>query len=177
MLIDLEELFKKDNSGKEFDLELDYDVYNCGAGSFRIKQKSLLHIELFHFKGGHFTAKGNVSLTVDIPCDRCLEPVEQSFNISFDKEFDLDRVVLEDENENETEEAIFITDDHKLDVSKIIDDELMIAWPSKILCKEDCKGLCHICGHNLNAGDCGCDRVVLDPRMAAIQDIFKNSGN
>ena len=41
-------------------------------------------------------------------------------------------------------------------------------------CKEDCKGLCPVCGTNLNEKECGCDRTVADPRMAAIQDIFKN---
>lgn len=177
MLIELEELFKKDNFNKELDLELDYDVFDSGFGSYEIKQKSLLHIELFHYENKRFTVKGNIDLTIDIPCDRCLELVERSFNLSFSKEFDLDRTVPDDVNENETEEAIFITEDCKLDVKKIIDDELMIIWPAKTLCKEDCKGLCIVCGQNLNAGDCGCDRVVLDPRMAAIQDIFKNAGN
>lgn len=177
MLIELEELFKKDNFSKESDLDIDYDCYNSGFDSFEVKQKSLLHIELFHFSNRHFTVKGNIQLTFIIPCDRCLEPVDYPLDISFSKEFDLEKELQDAENENETEEAKFITDDYKLDINKIIDDELMIAWPSKILCKEDCKGLCHVCGHNLNAGDCGCDRVVLDPRMAAIQDIFKNSGN
>jgi len=177
MLIELGELFKKDNFSKELDLDIDYDEYDSGFDSFKIKQKSLLHIKIFHLKNKHISVNGNISLKMDIPCDRCLEEVEQDFDISFSKEFDLEKEVLDDENENETEEAKFITKDYKLDVNKIIDDELMIAWPSKVLCREDCKGLCVVCGHNLNAGDCGCNRVVLDPRMAVIQDIFKNSGN
>ena len=43
----------------------------------------------------------------------------------------------------------------------------------KVLCKDNCKGICSRCGANLNKGDCGCDTWVPDPRMAAIQDIFK----
>ena len=45
----------------------------------------------------------------------------------------------------------------------------------KTLCREDCRGICRKCGRNLNEGDCGCDTVELDPRMAVIAEIFKNS--
>ncbi len=40
--------------------------------------------------------------------------------------------------------------------------------------KDDCKGICPVCGQNLNEKECGCDTFVPDPRMAVIQDIFKN---
>ena len=45
----------------------------------------------------------------------------------------------------------------------------------KILCKEDCKGLCSVCGKDLNEGKCDCDTFVPDPRMAAIMDIFREN--
>lgn len=174
MIIELEDLFKKDNYNKELDIDIDYNEYNSGYDLYKVKSKSLLHVELFHYTDKRFTLKGNIDLKIDIPCDRCLDSVERDFDISFSKEFDLQKEVSD--NVNETEEAKYITQNCMLDINKIIDDELMVAWPVKVLCKEDCKGLCIVCGHNLNAGDCGCDRVVLDPRMAAIQDIFMKSG-
>ena len=61
-----------------------------------------------------------------------------------------------------------------LDLDILIFDEVVPKLPSRVLCKEDCKGLCPVCGTNLNEKECGCDRTVADPRMAAIQDIFKN---
>ena len=61
---------------------------------------------------------------------------------------------------------------YELDVEAFAHDMIIGNWPAKILCKEDCKGICPACGQNLNVRDCGCDSFVPDPRMAVIQDIF-----
>ena len=61
---------------------------------------------------------------------------------------------------------------YHLDVDVLVDNEILLNWPMKILCTESCKGICKVCGKNLNDGDCGCDDFVPDPRMAAIKDIF-----
>ena len=62
---------------------------------------------------------------------------------------------------------------HFLDVDKMLYLEIMLNIPGKVLCREDCKGICTVCGCNLNDGECGCDRFVPDPRMSAINDIFE----
>ena len=59
-------------------------------------------------------------------------------------------------------------------MDELILEEVIPLLPTKVLCDEDCRGLCPVCGTNLNKEECGCDRTVKDPRMAAIQDIFKN---
>ena len=61
---------------------------------------------------------------------------------------------------------------YHLNVDELINNEILLNWPVKILCREDCKGICPVCGSNLNKGECGCDAFVPDPRMAAIGDIF-----
>ena len=60
----------------------------------------------------------------------------------------------------------------ELDVDKLVYAEILVNWPMRVLCKDDCKGICKVCGMNLNKGACSCQRTELDPRMAAIQDIF-----
>ena len=59
-----------------------------------------------------------------------------------------------------------------LDTEAFVHNEILVSWPGKILCREDCRGICPVCGRDLNKGDCGCDTFVPDPRMAVIQDIF-----
>jgi len=176
MLIDLKELFSKDNNELQYKSDIDFDSVETRFGSFKIKQKSPLKLTLFHKHDRQFSVEGNAKLVVDIPCDRCLTDVAVDFDISISKEFDLEKETSAKED-GESEETRFVTDAQELDAKELIKEELFILWPSKVLCKEDCKGLCKVCGHNLNVSDCGCDRVVLDPRMAAIQDIFKNAGN
>ena len=59
---------------------------------------------------------------------------------------------------------------------QLIIQELMLRVPAKVLCKEDCKGICYQCGKNLNYGSCDCREEPKDPRMAAILDLFNESG-
>ena len=75
--------------------------------------------------------------------------------------------------EEAKEEKDYI-DGYDLDVDKLVFGEILISMPGKTLCKEDCKGICLICGANLNKGECGCDRDILDPRMSVFKDILKN---
>ena len=66
-------------------------------------------------------------------------------------------------------------DGYQLDVDALVRNELFVHMPLRVLCKEDCKGICKRCGTNLNLGTCDCDATELDPRMAAILDIFNGS--
>ncbi len=111
---------------------------------------------------------GNTSVEVTIPCDRCLEEVNVILDLVIEKVIPISdgHLVAEDD-----EELLFICED-ELDVDRLVFDEILVNWPTKVLCKDDCKGLCPVCGQNLNQRDCGCDRQVIDPRMAKFQDIF-----
>ena len=79
----------------------------------------------------------------------------------------------EDAQSDEFDEANYIQG-YTLDVDKLIYNEVIVGWPAKILCSEDCKGICNVCGQNLNEGTCDCEDTGLDPRMSVIRDVFKN---
>ena len=101
-------------------------------------------------------------------CDRCMEETTVILDLTFD------RVVTSPEYHTEDEEADdkSYMEGYQLNVETFIYHEILVNWPVKILCKEDCKGVCSKCGQNLNERECGCDTFVPDPRMAAIKDIF-----
>ena len=61
---------------------------------------------------------------------------------------------------------------YNLDVDQLVCNELLLSLPMKVLCREDCKGICNRCGTNLNLRTCTCDTRSLDPRMSVIQEIF-----
>ena len=98
------------------------------------------------------------------------EDVENTFHITIDRSVNPN---TESDGIEDVDELSFI-DGYMLDVDKLIMDEIVVALPTKVLCKEDCKGLCSICGTNLNNHTCDCHKESLDPRMAAIQDIFRD---
>ena len=92
-------------------------------------------------------------------------------DITFEKEVDFN---LTDEERTEGLDETNYIIGYNLDVDALIYDEILMDFPMKPLCSEDCKGLCKVCGTNLNENTCDCDTTVLDPRMSVIRDIFKN---
>ena len=97
------------------------------------------------------------------------EPVLVSCPVDYDEEIDMK--LSEEERIEALDESSFIQN-KELDTDKLLHNEVLINWPMWVLCKEDCKGICSICGKNLNHGTCDCDHTDLDPRMAQIRDIF-----
>lgn len=171
MLLDLKEYFVRDNTEQTTTVECDFKQISSAIGSFDITDKTPLSLTIFHEKNKNLKVSGQMELTVDIPCDRCLKPVKRYIAIAFDREFQCG----EAKGAESDEQNVYIVDKVFLDIDKIVFDEILIQWPMKIVCSQDCRGICLKCGQDLNVSDCGCDRVVLDPRMAVIQDIFKNA--
>ena len=142
-------------------------------GSFPIVSQTPLDLTITNKGNKVLRLRGEMALEVLIPCDRCLEQVKRPLEISFDIEADMK--LSDDERTNAMDESDFIHG-YNLDVDKLVCGEALLVWPMKVLCREDCKGLCPVCGQNLNLKTCACDRTDLDPRMAKIRDIF-NSAN
>ncbi len=112
---------------------------------------------------------GEGSFTVGIPCDRCLEEVRTVIPFVIERKLDMKR--SDEERVNDLDESSYLTG-MDLDVDRMVYLEVLMGWPVKVLCREDCKGLCSRCGRNLNEGSCDCAEEPRDPRMAAIRDIF-----
>lgn len=108
------------------------------------------------------------ALTVELPCDRCLQPTDVKIMIDFEQDVYAPEAIPETMDADEQE----FLQGYQLDVQALIHHEVVMNWPLKILCREDCRGLCAKCGKDLNEGECGCDAFVPDVRMAAIKDIF-----
>ncbi len=100
---------------------------------------------------------------VSLACDRCLAPV--AIEISFNIEERFSHTGREDE-ETET----FSGD--QIDLADYVQRGILGALPMKVLCREDCQGLCPVCGKDLNEGDCGCDTTELDPRFESLRALF-----
>ena len=105
----------------------------------------------------------------DTTCSLAVTDVE-NFHIVIGKSI---LKLSEEERIEALDESSFIQN-KELDTDKLLHNEILINWPMRVLCKEDCKGICSRCGANLNQGSCDCDTADLDPRMAVISDIFKN---
>ena len=168
MIIDISKVVKSINKEVSEEVSIEMDSFESRLGEFPILQKSPVVLRLQNQENKTLFITGSVDITVGIPCGRCLEEVPTHICFDIDKKLDIEDSVLIDDEMEENDYLIGF----ELDVDKLVYAEILVNWPMKVLCKESCEGICKVCGANLNKGDCGCQRTELDPRMAAIQDIF-----
>lgn len=116
---------------------------------------------------------GRVEGTLDLPCSRCLEPFALSVDTPFDLRYE-PRPTDVKEGEREVREQDFSTayyDDQQIDLGQLLSEQFHLAVPMKPLCTESCRGLCPLCGANLNRESCGCVLEREDPRLAVLKGL------
>lgn len=122
------------------------------------------------------TAQGELSIDLEMACSRCLDPTSEHTVIPFFEQFKPASSVDEedkDEEEEEDEDDFIEVSGERLDLKPVVEEALLLFMPFAPLCSDDCKGLCQECGQNLNERACGCKTEKIDPRFAALKDLFK----
>lgn len=113
------------------------------------------------------TVIGNVSLSIQAPCSRCVEAVKIELNPLISLVLSPRDKVKDEEDDLEHETY----QDDEIDLSDYLREQVAISLPVKVVCSEDCKGLCTSCGINLNIENCTCDSEQIDPRFAVLKDL------
>ena len=115
-----------------------------------------------------------LSLSAEVPytteCARCLEPVAGVFRADFTRTVAMPGVLTDGDDSDE----YVIAENNAVDVDIPLTEQILFDFPSKILCKDDCKGLCPKCGKNLNLGKCSCPEREPDPRLAKLAELLKD---
>lgn len=102
-------------------------------------------------------------------CDRCVEnfrrPAGATYSLVYLQESPAS-------TEPETEDTKYISlDANMIDLGEDVRQFLLLALPVKILCREECKGLCPTCGQNRNSSTCSCSDKQIDPRWEALKNL------
>ncbi|UVI32458.1 YceD family protein [Paenibacillus spongiae] len=151
---------------------------SLNAGWLQEVRKDILHVGPMEVEleasgqNGIVHLDGEFSLDIEMACSRCLEPVKQHIAVPFHERF---KPANTRSGEAAEEDEVIVVEEDKLDLEPLIEESMMLSLPFVPLCGEDCKGLCHTCGANLNETDCGCTQDRIDPRLAALKDLFKES--
>ena len=116
--------------------------------------------------GGYIKLEYKGACEYSAKCARCLLPVKGS--IEFKGERD---VAVPGTLQNEDNDDYIFTDEGRLEICTPVMEQLMLDFPSKVLCRPDCKGLCSRCGADLNEGECKCPKKEIDPRLAILAKI------
>ncbi len=164
----------------EFREEYAPEVFDFGVD---VHQRGPLHTqgraELIQEHHGHkqriddIHVAGGISTQLELPCARCLEPVVRDVNRSFD-------LLYRPQGSDAGHEELSVTDAEAeigyytgdgLALEDVVREQVLLAVPLKVVCSEECKGLCPHCGQNLNQGACACPQTTGDERWAALKDL------
>jgi uncharacterized protein len=155
---------------------------------FRAEGASSLSALLHRVSGG-VLLRGDFTARLMAPCKRCAKDVHFELPVSFTLSLVPKDLVAPDEDEGEAEEnehaeslGSFDLDDadeevfdgRQIDLDPILREQVLLALPMDVVCGDDCKGLCPVCGQNRNEKACNCVTKVVDPRLAALKDIKLN---
>lgn len=104
-------------------------------------------------------------------CARCLAPVDGVFSLDFERTVAAEGTIDDDRSEELADEYVVLTG-NTLDVDGPLREELVLSFPMRLLCSEDCEGLCPKCGKPRREGNCGCVLKEIDPRLAVLKNFF-----
>lgn len=140
---------------------IDVSLKETGAFSFDYNDDTLIESQLACFKaparitgeyekvGSDYAVSGRIVYNLIYPCAMCLKPVEKQYDLSFGELF------------SESGEEYKVVDG-EINIQPIVEEAIVLNAEGRVLCKENCKGLCPKCGKNLNNGSCDCDTVTAD---------------
>lgn len=117
-------------------------------------------------QNGKIFITGEYSCDIKFLCHRCLKYFINTMQGSIEE-----RLVEDDSKELETDD-FYPINKFMFDLGEIIEDALTLSLSIKVICDDNCKGLCSICGTDLNTNQCGCDKDEVDPRLAKLKELL-----
>ena len=168
MLLDLKRVFQEDDCSLPFEGEIDLsdeELYGAYPFVSPIAVKGVAEnqdrVVALRYRAGFVYSR---------PCDRCLSEARQDFSLTFEHILAADSEQLSQQlsEAGSRQDELVIVSDFKLELDAIVREDIILSMPTKFLCSEDCKGLCPVCGCNLNISGCDCVTKACDPRLAPL---------
>lgn len=161
MYIELEAVFNNEGESKKFDYGFAIDDDDTITSPVSVR-------------GSIFNRSGIVNLQavaeydVSAPCALCAVQVDRHVVVP------VEHILLSYIGNEEDYDKYIVVEDMHLDLDELVREDVFLAMPARYLCRPDCKGLCGICGADLNLGDCGCQKPA-DPRWDALKELFEGN--
>lgn len=162
MFLELEPVFNNEGAQIPFDYSIDWAAGEIGAG-LSLEAPARVTGRVYNASGVvHLTAKAEA--VVLAPCDRCAVDARLAMSVP------VSHVLVTSLNEEDNDELILL-ESMRFDLDAMVREDFIFAIPSKILCNSGCRGLCGVCGANLNESQCGC-AAPADPRFEALKQFL-----
>jgi len=167
------ELDKLEEKGGEF-------THAYGPEELKLEEENLRLTEAPEVSGrvtrdGHkVRLRGRIKARAEIDCDRCLAAIDAAVDTEFDVTYvPASEYAAEEETAELQEEdlSLSVFEGEAIDVDDLVREQVLLALPTRALCREDCAGLCPVCGINKNTNACHCESKEIDPRWQALKDL------
>ncbi|MBO5213085.1 MAG: DUF177 domain-containing protein [Clostridia bacterium] len=172
MVLDLTSLI----SGKVSTLDFEYELDTQSEDNPIIAPDDVSFAQSVKVRGtltdtaGYITLEATAELDYTSRCARCLEDIFGKFVLQFNRTVAISGTLQDEDND-----SFVIVKNGKLDIDRELVEDLLLEFPSRLLCKEECAGLCPKCGKNLNFGPCDCPKKKeIDPRLAIFAKLLEN---
>lgn len=166
MLLDLSKII--DSPGASLPFQTSLDLSNLTFGGCKPAAEPVRAEGTVRNTAGVLLMNGQVMAHLAGVCDRCASEFQR------DVTYPIEAVlVTEFTDEDNEDQWVFELDGNSADLEDIVRTVFVLSMDSKLLCREDCKGLCCRCGANLNNGPCSCEKD-LDPRFAVLKQLLQD---
>lgn len=164
MLIDIKPLIHFPGKKIDFNYEADFSEYSINQQKpfrtpVRIEGAVTNENDVLYLSG-------QMKCILHWTCDRCMDEFDRESTLS------LRLILVEQNEENDDDDDMIVLNSPQVDLDEIFLSQLVLETPYRILCKDDCKGLCDGCGKNLNYETCICKKEI-DPRLAPLMNLLK----
>ncbi len=168
MILDLSDIIKNDTDAMAVSCEIDLSGVEFMGEDFLFS--SPLHMEgVLRNNTKNLELKAVITGKMQVRCARCAKPFETDVN------FKLSEILLREDGEISPDSDAVVFSGYSVDLTEIVTNNFFMNVSGRYLCKDDCKGLCPICGSDLNEGECTCNNEQIDPRWAKLAEIMKDT--
>ena len=168
MQLELENL----TPGGEFTHDYAPDELQLDERDLKLTQPVTIWGRVFR-KGEEVQANATLTTAVETPCGRCLKPVVVPIRADFTERF-VTAVSWHGEEQHELAAEdlnLSIFDGEAIDLDGLVREEILLATPGQVYCREDCQGLCAVCGVDRNVTACDCETQQVDSRWEKLRDL------
>lgn len=162
MFVDISEILMIKDGSMPFDVSESFDDVGFMPDVNKFLSPVRVKGTVTNIKGD-FHVLGNGTVCMQMSCSRCLKPVDVNVEFCVDEIFS---------NTGKEEDAETFTG-NTIELSSVVKKCILFSLPMKVVCDEDCKGLCPVCGKDLNEGDCGCNTTYINPKFESLRSLFK----
>ena len=158
---------------KEEGIELDLSEALASDSVLRPAGPVDVHLRIERH-GSEVSVHGEIHGRVILQCCRCLKDFQREHSLGVDLHYHpSEEIEVEEVYEIPAEEAdIGFYRDDELDITQLLREQMILSLPMKPLCTEACKGLCPVCGADLNTEACGCRREAFESGLSGLKKLF-----